>query len=153
MLDPATPEYLRVMILQALEQAPEGYDLAVIHTLLARSRRDTRMLPVMSQLVSGGYCEKVAQLAASFPNAGAGPGRTARRGDPRPVRFRLTDAGRTLLAEARASSAPLPPLPGQAKVPVRPGAPQAAAASEPTAVDSEEGAEAAETADAGETDG
>ena len=100
------PDALRLQILSALEPASDGQDLSVIHLLLNRSRRDTSMLPVRGALVSGGYLEKVAQLAVSSANAPIGS-RPRRAGPPAPIRFRLTDAGRLLLKDERAH-APAP---------------------------------------------
>jgi len=107
------PDALRLQILSALEPASDGQDLSVIHLLLNRSRRDTSMLPVMGALVSGGYLEKVAQLAVSSANAPIGS-RPRRAGPPAPIRFRLTDAGRLLLKDERAHAPALSRLPPRA---------------------------------------
>jgi hypothetical protein len=101
---------LRLQILSALEPTSDGQDLSVIHMLLNRSRRDTSMLPVMGALVSGGFLEKVSAANANSPNAPLNGSRQRRAGGPpQPVRFRLTEAGRILLQDARQSSRPAMP--------------------------------------------
>jgi len=104
-MDPRSLAQLRLQILQALEGAPAGHDLADLHTLLSRSRRDASMLPAISALIGSGFCEKVRD-----PVWIAEPWH---RGGPAPVRFRLTSAGRALLhpggpAHGRAAPASTP---------------------------------------------
>ncbi len=113
-MDPRYLAQLRLQILQALEGAPSGHDLADLHALLSRSRRDASMLPAISALIGGGYCEKVRD-----PVSIAEPWH---RGEPAPVRFRLTSAGRALLhpgGPARGHAVPAhAPGPGPRLTPV-----------------------------------
>ncbi len=97
---------LAMQILQALDLSPRGLDLDHLHTLLLRSWRAESMLPVMGRMVVRGLIEKDASgTAAPSP---------IRRGEPQPLRFRLTDAGRQHLQRHGRDSVLLPRGPSTA---------------------------------------
>lgn len=95
MKDAHEAEMVRTAVLRALDQSPDAQDLAAIHTLLNRPQKDISLLPIVGGLVSAGYVEKVAPTRDSANHA-----HPSRRGQPVPVRFRITEQGRVALQSA-----------------------------------------------------
>nr|MBA3710755.1 hypothetical protein [Planctomycetota bacterium] len=100
-MNPLDAQQLKLSIIQALEQTPDGQNLETIHETIHRPRRDLTVLPQVSALVTGGLIEKVAPARTDTANQAIGAKSRRPSGPPHSVRFRLTQDGRSMLAEAR----------------------------------------------------